>query len=600
MLISLNLQNGVNQNEKNRGTFSFATKRYEYSFSVTQAVESMRNLSLEALQNKASITIQYRINETTAHDLLSKFMAAKLLYTPADRTRNQPKEKVLLQPTPKGVAILQEFSLNIGLRQRPSILYSDLNSMELFNFERDLSSDQIQLSEGLIVIFFLYLMGPIPNVWSPSSPHDGLPPINKIIYKDDDIFNFGSESSTSDVVAEINSSEPPLKSEATTIKRQSPLAHKYFTNPNSDSHVQYYVSDKGVRISSKGVADVFRYNDFTFSTKSLWQWIMDCTDVLTPDEGVLVLHMLIKYELFNMLKVDSGSGFKPPISKDNYCQLSPKGIERVGWPSENTDMSTNNLPSVINNNTYIESSSNLESKTLTNIRLENILNEPGLRHIFKKHLEEEHCSENFNILIELKIFLKLMEQLRSFLRDDANSAENLMTSKMSMQKYYKTNIRKLTHNALEIAVHIYSTYVMVGSPLEVNINSQLKDEIESLFIGFKQSQSTTTEIADAESYRSGVGFCFEVPKKAHIHQSSSVYSNNRIFQELEQHSSDRRTESVNLRAIIEVLRNIWPYFSELNHSIYNILETDSLDRFKRSKKYVDVLDMILNSGHTVV
>lgn len=618
LIISLDLHG--DNTDKNKSTFSFGTKQYEYTMSVPQALESMKNLSLKAVENKASITILYKINSTTAFDLICRFMAAKLLHTPADRTRSEPKEKVMLQPTPKGVAILQEYCQNIGLRKVPRILHSDLNSMMLFNFERSTRSDKILVSEGLITILFLNLMGPSPNIWSPSSADDILPPLDKLMYKENDFFDFGNIGYLGFHEPKKNSSEIPFDIESIIVKeiarRRSPLAHKYFTNPNSDSHVQYYVSEKGVRISLGAKSDKHNFDEFVFSTKSLWQWVMDCTDILTPEEGCLVVYMLIKFELLQLCDSKSNIDMKSIISKKKFCKISPKGLKKIMWLPRNV---SNNLTSTTNSvgddvtELYVDSTLknalNNEGGYLfedsNSIGLDYILKEPGLRHLFKKHLQEEHCSENLSIILELNMFLKLMDQLNELLNEETKKKKHdnqmQLVESSATNTYRKSNISRLANSCLEISFHIYSTYVMIGAPFEVNINSQLKDDIEAIIIDFKRAQKFSdnkiyTATSELESNLDIENI--EVPKKAHLKQRVILRDkrlNENTYAFDKHYITKTGSSDINLREVIVILNKVLPYFEDLNLSIYKMLETDSLGKFKRSKKYLDAVDLIFSA-----
>ena len=58
------------------------------------------------------------------------------------------------------------------------LLAHDFNTMELFNFDRDTRSDRILYSEYLLYLLFNLMMGPEPNVWTPSNTQDALPSLN--------------------------------------------------------------------------------------------------------------------------------------------------------------------------------------------------------------------------------------------------------------------------------------------------------------------------------------------------------------------------------------------------------------------------------------
>lgn len=164
-LICLNLRE--ESPELKRWYSPFGKSHHAFSFSMEEGVERMGNLKISVDMTTTSIEICYNIQPELAYHLIKTFMEAKLLHTPADRTRSMPKNKSILQPTPKGVGILQKYVRRIGLKSSPPILLSDFNSMEIFTFERSPVTDSIIYSNRLICILLNKMMGSGPNVWSP-------------------------------------------------------------------------------------------------------------------------------------------------------------------------------------------------------------------------------------------------------------------------------------------------------------------------------------------------------------------------------------------------------------------------------------------------
>ena len=298
LLICLDLKE---ESAESKSILNAFNKNYPFTFTVKTAIEKMGKLELSVNMSATCMSMSYAIKPALARHLLELFMSAKLLHTPADRTRSEPKEKVLLQPTPKGVAILQKYVKDIGLKKIPDIVLSSFNSLDFFTFERSSVTDSIIHSDYLIHILFIRMMGPYPNVWSPTKPADKVPSLGTLLEYDNDSFTFenleysGANGFISDIANQNlhenidNSwlSQIPEK-ELQKEDRVSPFAHRFFTNPDSDSHIQYYVSDSGVRLFKSKIFGKHKTAiDYSFTSKSLWQWLMDCTDIMYPKDCLL-------------------------------------------------------------------------------------------------------------------------------------------------------------------------------------------------------------------------------------------------------------------------------------------------------------------------
>ncbi|AET41053.1 GTPase-activating protein SST2 Ecym_7205 [Eremothecium cymbalariae DBVPG len=527
LLICLDFQEKPKESSKK--LFNAFSKTFPYSFSVQNAIEKMGDLELYVDMNTTSIHMSYSIKPELAYNLLSTFMDSKLLHTPADRTRDEPKENVLLQPTPKGVAILQRYVIQIGLKKIPQILKSSFNSMQLFTFERSSVNDAIIHSEYFIQLLFIKLMGSYPNVWSPTNPNDSLPTLALLTEYTDDSFSFESDnfdysggvplrlqSLASNREAKFNQDLNYAQYHDT--KRESPFAHRFFTNPDSDSHVQYYVSDKGVRLAkSKVFGKLKTVVEYSFTTKAIWQWLMDCTDLMYPKEAVSVAALFLKYGLIVpiLLPPSYNVSKKFTVSKQAYYTLSKAGWDIVNWNFKTTAEKSNSRPSCPNTQVpddlkvnngfadidYVNCSQNMsmnqpesdsgehqiaDEKPLVDLNY--VLKDPGMRYLFRTHLEKEFCVENFYVYLEIRRFSKKMTMLKTLL--DTKNASQQFSVKKDKQSYNSRKVRetmdaaliKRANECLAIAYHIFSTYIAAGAPFQLNIDHELRSSITNIMI----------------------------------------------------------------------------------------------------------------------
>lgn len=672
---------------------SVFTKKYPYSFSIEYAVSKMKLLQLEAECNSTCINVSYSIKETLAKFLLTTFMEAHLLHTPADRTRMEPKEKVFLQPTPKGVAILTKYAKDIGLKKIPKILYSSLNSMSIFSFERSSITDSLIHSDKLLHVLLIRMIGEKPNVWSPNCKIDKLPSLYNLLEYNNDVFTFengfdfaqpqkSAKTVTEEVLPWLDQIPDDILNDE---KRQSPLYHKYFTNPNSDSHIQYYTSDMGLRLFFDKNSKIFKNFgvEYTFTSKTLWQWIMDCTDVAYPKEAISLCALFLKAGLLLPIikKNPSPHITRFQISRSSYFTLSNSGWALIDWyhkieEKDNTmmiksddDVDTTVFHDSLKHDQLSELSDssfdifmdfndkhlsdsdlvslNSNSKTIANnddhmeyANLEQILSDPGLRYLFRQHLEKEFCAENLDVCIEIKKFLKRMTVLKRLIDSRRNKKD--LSKKHSIVHTIDSALMKQANECLEMAFHIYSSYVMKGAPYQLNINHGLRENITSIILHptspIKSTivcppstkKSKNNKIVSPLSKISILNQLSEngikKPPQAYLAKNTSLtskkfsrenkplqldiqlnkndkseYDNFEAHKNSKNHKPflsrttlDKLTPDNSHETIVQslkILKNLYPLFEEVGVYMYKLMQSDSVTKFHQSKEYLETLSL---------
>lgn len=659
-----------------KGFFNSFTKTYPFAFSLEDSIKQMKDLTIISDMNTTHINVSYHMSENLAHHWINVFMSAKLLHCPADRTRSEPKEKVMIQPTPKGVAILQKYSKDIGLKRLPKILISSLNSMQLFIFERSSLSDSIIHSDYLIHILFIKLMGNRPNIWSPSNPSDKLLSLHQLLEYTNDTFTFENtefpffESSKSDQKDE----KPTSGSWSDQIEpeklmdenRQSPFAHKFFTNPDSDSHIQYYVSNVGARLFK---SKVFGNNkveiEYSITSKSVWQWLMDCTDIIYPHEAISVAALFLKMGLIVPIMLPPSENIRKKfnISRTSYYTLSKLGSEIVQWNMHNSNMTESGL-NVLKIETPKETciatgftvSGNIvipdERRSLPNIfddsndinlpsnfsDLDDILRDPGMRYIFRLHLEKEFCTENLDSYIEIKKFLKKMTILKRILESknekDGRTKNKIFASKNDVTSTIYSALVKQANECLEMAYRIYSTYIMRGAPYQLNIDHELRESISNVMlnpksplygtfpINFKTKKSASNghlvslaedvPLKSSSKQQSGLseamafnlGQSHRMPRRDFIPTPLNISENTNLVNtddlKLSTNEEDNmaliecsmESHSDDLSSTIKVLKRVYPLYEEVSVKMYRLMKIDSLQKFQVSGIYRETLTLI--------
>ncbi|ODV93538.1 hypothetical protein PACTADRAFT_46405 [Pachysolen tannophilus NRRL Y-2460] len=472
-------------------------KNYAFSFNIGDAVIQMENLSVVVNLSDTSTTITYGIKPGLANNLIHAFMDAKLLHCPSDRTRTEPKIGVTLQPTPKGVAVLQNYCHKIGLKgnELPPILKTTFNSMDLICFERHSVTDSIIHSDYFIHILFARFLGQTPNVWSVNNKPDEIPSISQRLEQKENPFDFSQNAFSGNYYDGNNFDK---KKERQSL--ESPFAHKFFTNPESDSHVQYYISKKGVRLyKAKKFGAENTLFSYCFTGKAALQWLMDCSDCMYLDEAAEVVNLFLKVGLISPITLSPSEspikGFQ--ASKSAYYCLSDRGWDVSHWNTENGISLA--LMEMYNTTSITSSCSNDQNNLSPNpsasdLTLKDILHDPGSRFIFRMHLEKDFCVENLDVYILILEFEKQMSILRKLLKAkelhknkehmDCNTEKDskIIQKRMRVKKAKDVAIIKFANECLSKVYAIYSSYLSNGAPYEINIADSLKAEIQSLLV----------------------------------------------------------------------------------------------------------------------
>ncbi|ODV60273.1 GTPase-activating protein SST2, partial [Ascoidea rubescens DSM 1968] len=684
LLLNLDLSEKPSHNKNKNGLslshiFSLRSfgKQHPYSFYINDAINRMGNLCLDVnLSPSTSTSISYQIKPDLASSLVQIFFIAKLLHTPSDRTRSKPKENVVMQPTPKGVAILYAFCKQHGIKNDslPLIIKSNFNSMNLTIFDRNQFDDRIVYSDYLIHLLFLKLMGPSPNIWSPQNDSDPIP------------IDIVDELSNSQKNQDFNNSGflKPSKTEnkkysnhsaSTKSSKISPFAHKFFTNPESDSHVQYYVSSKGVRLyynyrysSNESTPDVKDITvQYSFIGKAAWQWLMDCTDITSKDQAADIMSLFVKFNLIKPVlhypSTAPQTGFQ--LSKTAFYTLTEEGWETIKWDrllnkklSNETKIKRiislqerlselSRKPSLLVSNSNGSNGSNESNEPSINsnimelnqnLSLKKVLKDPGLRYLFRKHLEKELCVENFDSyneimkfnseMMKLKKYLKQKEEIKKTLIKDMSTMLSSMGKDNNCPKKSRLSesnrnrlIISISNDCMTSAYNIYGTYLTIGAPYELNINHLLKQEINKVMMHptspinqkthseiLSEFGSSGLDLSNNNRNLTNLNLSIDIAKinlnseKTHSFLSDSDSSldsgSEDNFCSLNGQGYDKESTLIEreipltpteatVKDSLSLLNQIYPLLNKVSSHMYTLMQIDSLPKFFKSNIFND-------------
>lgn len=449
---------GLDDTERSRGLFS---RTHRFSFDVKTAIAAMNCLSLAIELTAVTSTVSYSIKPEMAYGLLRRWFAAHMLHCPISRTESVLKETMNVQVTPKGTALVYGFCKNIGLRpdNMPPIVRSPFNSVRLFAFDRSPTRNRVLYSTYLLYVLVSQMMGPAPNVWTSRQAPAPVPNL----FADDKVdFTFSEVDLGVDYSAELLL----LLDDSVRV---SPFHHKYFTNPASDAHIQYYESRSGLRVFHNKVFGNGQREvrvEYSFTGKAVCQWLLDCTMLLSVSEAVEVGDLLVRHGLFIGVTVAASGRFS--VDRDAYYILSDSGEQACRWRSS--------MDGAVSLGSMDEDNSLEED--IKAVSLKKVLQDPGIRYLFRLHMEKERCAENLSAYLQLVDFMKLKTQLAQLLR---------MHARMDGPK--KERLAQIIDNQASVcystAFHLYLTYLSEESQYDVNIDFALREEVRLVMLNIR-------------------------------------------------------------------------------------------------------------------
>lgn len=432
----------------------FLAKSYPFCFTLAEAEVAMRVMTITVQRDSTITTIVCKIPENRVIDFLNRFMHARLLHCPSVRTQDTITKSILIQPTSKGIFLLGRYCARTGIKNEfvTKLLLSPYNSMRCITLERNTLTDVVLTSGSFTVMIFQRFLGKEPNVYDPSNPPDLIPNNN--------IHSLYRETSDIEFYHPIDS--------GMMSKSVSPYFHRYFTHPDSSSITQYYVSYKGVRVfknkqftnsvTRRGISS--QKHDFVFTGKAIWQWFMECTDLVYAGEAIELPNMFLKSGLIEPILDASSMGTYDclVVSPEAFYKVSSKGQSYCLWNVFQKNLTTNKAEEVFNSRKGSVASFSFFKRPRSSLgnseekALEEILNDAGLRLLFREHLEHNFCQENLLFYTETEQFLLRLET------GDTNDS---------------SCIRSL----FLLLYSIYNRYLAPKAPFELNLPWDVKNHL---------------------------------------------------------------------------------------------------------------------------
>lgn len=242
------------------------------------------------------------------------------------------------------------------------------------------------------------------------------------------------------------------------IGANGPNVKPSVNSADSDSLSDYRDGLTGVKMAAERKVGGKTVKD-TFTGKAATDWLMDCSSTVDRRETIEIASLFVEYELMEAVQQDRSHMVQHPAhnlfqpTKHAIYQVTTKGRDLVngalarGRPSESEGLSASR-------STGIARDSNTQ-------RLDKILNDPALRLLFRENLRETHCEENLSFYIDVDEFVRQCRQATRAAQKNPSTAASLDGIKEIMAQAYG----------------IYNAFLAPGSPCELNIDHQLRNNL---------------------------------------------------------------------------------------------------------------------------
>lgn len=519
---------------------------FAFSFTSNEAIDNLMHLkmqqniqSTDAFGRKtSSITItSYQVDRLACMDLMQSFLWARFIKCANDLENVKFRNSLLLQMTPKGIAILDLFVQRNGVMSPDvkKILKSSYNSMRLIVLERDPTTDYITASKQLVEIVFQRFAGCRPNYHNFVSAASSSTQNSSVTGTAENLNDLGapyagtSVSSSTIIVSgkqsaqSVQASNPPesTSSPSPSSSSSSSSSSSFASSPSpSDDTVTYADSSSGVKIADCKRVHLKEYRD-CFSGLEAKRWILDCTTAVSDKEALTLLDAFLTRQL--IVGLDSRSLASKEtfiIDKSAYYTLTDAGKRLAGW-NASFNIASISQAAVRSRSPIPRVSSPATDKKQ---KLHRILENPALRLLFREHLEDNFCEENLSFYLESIKVIALYEELK---------------------KNGSTSARKIRVNlCITEAWCVYQVYLAQGSASEVNIDHDLRVRVRE---GMNAIEARKAKNSDRE-----------------------------------------KTSKTSLELSMANLKKIIDLLEEVRSQVFRLMALDSVPKFMKTRKFIDL------------
>lgn len=229
----------------------------------------------------------------------------------------------------------------------------------------------------------------------------------------------------------------------------------------------------GVKLELRQNTDIDNA-EYYMHGQSIFLWLLNYSSVLDAGEAEDILDAFLKNRLIardtSQSQSDVSDANNMSWKKNHYYIITPKGVEVAGL-KENLKRDSGVITDSVTLDGTIGLKGCLEANRETNAqKLHQLLGDPSLRSVFRDFLRQNFCEENLSFWLDCDMFLRRLREVR---RDSIEEMRESLAS----------------------AFNLYNTYLAPGSPNELNLDHNLRNEIAAhmtRFIGDDCSTIATT------------------------------------------------------------------------------------------------------------
>ncbi|PNY29720.1 Regulator of G protein signaling pathway [Tolypocladium capitatum] len=229
------------------------------------------------------------------------------------------------------------------------------------------------------------------------------------------------------------------------------------TAADSDSLHDYKDGLTGVKMAAERRVNGKTYRD-TFTGKATTDWLMDCSTIVDRRETIEIATLFVEFGFIEAVAQDRAF-----VSQNTSCNLfQPTKHAIYQLTNRGKDLANGNgsRGRASESEGGTGSQRNGITRDSNTQRLEKILNDPALRLLFRENLRETHCEENL-----------------SFYKDVAEFVRGCKAAVRQVQKTPTATSMDTIKEIMAQAYGIYNAFLAPGSPCELNIDHQLRNNL---------------------------------------------------------------------------------------------------------------------------
>ena len=454
-------------------------RTFPHSFTTDHAAQNLASLKFSQSNRgpdprepsrviTTTTTTTFSMTRDMAKAMSQHFMDARLIENAADPTSNLFKDRGVYQLTPKGLHVLERFISKNGINSDhlQPVFASNPICIKLLHLERRSADDEIIVTQSVITALFRRFVGRTPNY--PAPPGD----------KPLDAFQRYNERAKGIALHDV----------AERAQSRNQQAHKH-----------------------------------CFHAVSALEWLCDFTSVVGREEAAEMAAQFVRFGLITLVSDKrknndsaiiftvrgSAPGGNSPISQIGEFRCTQKAVykiteegqrlahwnERFDSPSASStnlterssiDVSSENVSESKKdakihrrismaeklNASYDQHGDKKSTRESNTDRLRYILEEPGLRSLFREFLRSNFCEENLSFWLDVQDFRKKFSITSSAVAatvPTARPGSKNTPGQAAMERHHESLINT--------AFVIYNTYLAPSSQCELNIDHGLRNEL---------------------------------------------------------------------------------------------------------------------------